>query len=124
VRDHQTWTYVGQAGEILTIRVNADLPAISDQIRNQGGVDTVVTVEDLSGILVQNDDRSSTPHYTDSLIRDLTLPDDGTYQIIVSSWSDRDSGAYTLIIESDLHPTATPEETAESTPRPRRTPTP
>jgi hypothetical protein len=120
--DHQAWTYVGQAGETLTIRVNADLPAISDQIRNDAGLDTVVTVMHLGILLAENDDRSSTPHYTNSLIQSLTLPTDGSYQIIVRSWSDTGIGTYTLVIESDLYPTATPEQTSE--PRPSRTPTP
>jgi WD40 repeat protein len=113
----QVWMYAGQAGDAVTIRVNADLPAVNDQVQNESGLDTYVTIYTPDGtILADNDDRSSDPHYTDSYIESVTLPADGLYQIVVSDLLNANAGGYILVVESSRSdkpaPASTPTPTA------------
>ena len=105
----QVWMYAGHAGEAVTIRVNADLPAVNDQVQNESGLDTYVSFNRLDGtVIADNDDRSSDPHYTDSLIENVTLPADGLYQIVVRDLLDAKEGGYALIIEAGRSATPAP----------------
>ena len=113
----QLWRYEGQAGEVLTIRVNADIPAISNQVSNEDGLDSYVIVYAPDNtFLTENDDRSSDPHYTDSLIEAQVLPTEGEYLIEVRDLHNNQAGGYTLIIESHGVSTATPAITPTATP--------
>jgi hypothetical protein len=113
VGDHQVWLYTGQAGESLTVRVNA--------VPEAGELDSrvVITAPDGRDLNVFN--RGGGSFYdpaqsddiepgviTDSLVENLVLPVDGIYQIIVSGSGYRSGGAYTLMIESRPPEVATP----------------
>jgi hypothetical protein len=124
----QVWTYAGRAGETLTVRVNADVPA------NWGdygeGTPTPMGVFDTQVILTApdgtdlnfgswmparfapsegNDIQPLGPNAsTDSLIEGFVLPEDGTYQIEVSGYRYATGGSYTLIIESQPPGAVTP----------------
>jgi WD40 repeat protein len=119
----QIWTYDGQSGETLTIRVSADHPP-NDADDRTGLLDTLVIVRapDVS-TLAENDD-IRIGNITDSWIEDLELPVDGIYEIEVRSWDNRDGGAYTLTIGSVLPVTPTPTRTPTLTLTPSLTPTP
>jgi hypothetical protein len=115
----ENWSYEGQAGEVLTVRVNADIPWESNQIVNTDGFDPWLLVWSPDGSqLDENFDYGL--YFTDALIENMSLPVDGTYLINIADYVHDSSGAYTLIIESSLHPTATPS--SDSTPS--NTPTP
>lgn len=117
--DYQVWQYAGRAGERLTLRVEADVPA---NWASRGGaatavaagvLDTLVIVTDPDGRDLnvynsgggmvydppQSDDIEAGVN-TNSLLPDLVLPVDGVYQIIVSGSGYRTGGAYTLFVES------------------------
>ena len=100
----QTFTYDGQAGETLTIRVFADNPvntANPTEIRDSELLDTFVTVlQPDRSPLDDNDDIKR--GRTDSLIEDLELSEAGTYQIEVRSSKNRSGGAFTLLIQSSM----------------------
>ena len=89
------WVYAGQAGETLTLQTSANW-------------DTTLTVLGPDGDEIAfNDDDDALPNYN-SRIRDLMLPVDGEYQIIVRSFDNRYGGAYTLQIETDGPTPSTP----------------
>ncbi len=50
--------------------------------------------------LADNDDRSSDPHYTNSLIDRVMLPVSGIYRIEVRDLLNQNAGGYTLVIDS------------------------
>jgi hypothetical protein len=109
IRVWEYWSYEGQAGEVLTLRVNADIPWESNQIVNTDGFDPWLLVwSPDSRQLDENFDRSYDPLHTDALIENMSLPVDGIYLINITDYVHDSGGAYTLIIESNLHPTATP----------------
>ncbi|HEX3053493.1 MAG TPA: protein kinase [Aggregatilineaceae bacterium] len=109
----QIWTYEGRAGEILTIRVNADNPVNGSTDRRPGMLDTLVVVTAPNGmdlnvgdslVFVSYDPATSNDIQegvnTNSLIEGLVLPEDGMYQIEVSGYRYQTGGPYTLVIES------------------------
>ena len=118
IGDVQIWSYEGQAGEQLTIRVEADSPANwatrgGDEPASPGALDTMVilTAPDGSDLNVydqltmlaldppQSQDIEDGVN-TDSLLEGFELPVDGTYTIEVSGYLYQTGGAYTLSIES------------------------
>jgi hypothetical protein len=114
--DYQSWQYAGRAGEMLTVRVEADKPwsACSEseqQSAESGCLDALIIVTNPDGIhlniMFQNgamlspassDDIDA--ETTDSLIEGLLLPVDGTYTLTVSGLGLQSGGAYRLLIES------------------------
>ncbi len=104
IGEAHVWTYTGQAGEVLTIRLVADRPA-GDTDREQRLafrlLDTLLVVRAPDGrLLATNDDVA--PNDTNSMLTDLELPEDGAYVIEVRSWENQNEGTYTLLIESSL----------------------
>jgi hypothetical protein len=69
----QAWTFEGQAGDVVTITMDAtDLAS--------GGLDSYLQLLDPAGeVLIENDDASATT--INAAIADFTLPEDGTYTI-------------------------------------------
>lgn len=119
------WTYAGDEGEVITIRVNAEVPALSDQIRNINGIDTYVGLRTADDTLIaENDDSSSDLHYTDSLIETFTLPANGTYLIEVRDLTYEKGGIYTLVIESSKERNNTGTELPPIISEPTISPTP
>jgi WD40 repeat protein/DNA-binding SARP family transcriptional activator len=120
IGDTQFWTYEGRAGEVLTIRVEADHPANWDTRREgeptpEGGwFDTRLSVTSPDGTILlvgyySNQHNDIDPgKNTNSQVEGLTLPVDGTYFILVSGNLLQTGGAYTLTIESTPPGTATP----------------
>ncbi len=127
VGDGQVWQYEGRAGETLTIRVNADLPANWAGRRDEhmlpaaGVLDTlvIVTAPDGRDLNVYNSgggmvyapaqsDDIEAGALTDSLAESLVLPVAGLYEITISGAGYRTGGAYTMIIESQILEAATP----------------
>jgi hypothetical protein len=136
----EVWEYTGKAGEVVTIRVNADKPANntnSSQRKQQGLLDTYFILRAPDGSELLEIDDINPGRVTDSLLENYTLPADGTYEIEVRGWNNATGGGYTLIIESSgtgtpvpptLTPTASPvvtlTPTATATPTLVATPTP
>jgi hypothetical protein len=101
----EAWHYEGQAGEVLTIRLEADSPAdnTDQQTRKtQGLLDTLLVLSTLDGEVLAEVDDIETSTVTNSAIENFTLPSDATYLIQTRSYNDATAGAYTLIIESSL----------------------
>jgi WD40 repeat protein len=96
-----TWYYQGQAGDILTIRAIADLPARAPGMagRIAHGLDTVIYVYLPDGKLLASNDDIEAGLLTDSYLVALELPQTGIYHIEVRAWSNETSGAYTLILK-------------------------
>ena len=107
------WQYEGQAGETLTIRLNADRPANHAYSSMRFKFDLLDTVLAIIApgrrTLAQNDDTIG-GLITNSLIEGLVLPVDGTYRIEARGWENT-AGRYTLVIQSTL-----PEETPTPAP--------
>ncbi|MDZ4765591.1 MAG: hypothetical protein SGI73_13655, partial [Chloroflexota bacterium] len=97
------WTFEGRAGEVITIRVNADAPA-NDAEDRAGLFETLVRIYTPDGELLAEADDLQAGVITDSELHELTLPVDGTYRIEVLGWDNRTGGAYTLTIKSDAAP--------------------
>ena len=77
---HQTWTFEGAAGQNITVAVSST------------EFDTYVQlVSPDETVLSENDDVSD--FETDSLIS-TTLPDDGEYRVIVTSYAPGETGNY------------------------------
>jgi hypothetical protein len=111
------WIYDGRAGEVLTLRMQADnpiaekwdclpcgVPAMAYEEKFAAGfLDTILTVTAPDGsLLALADDAPSQPDLpgSDSLIEAVYLPADGQYRIEAGSLLDDLSGGYTLTIES------------------------
>lgn len=96
----QIWEYLGEAGEVLSLQVNADIPASTnaEATRIPNGLDTLIIVRDSNGNVIAENDDIESGIITNSFIDNLTLPNDGIYEIEVRSWDDRSGGAYTLIV--------------------------
>jgi Tol biopolymer transport system component len=77
----QTWTYNGQAGEVLTLTTQANW-------------DTTLSLRLNGQQIAYNDDYSGLT----SRIQH-TLPTTGTYEIVVAGYSSSSGGAYTLRVE-------------------------
>lgn len=95
------WHYEGRAGEVLDVRLLADRPADNtdqEQRVQYNLLDTLLVVRDPEGaLLAANDDM--TRHMTNSQLRGLALPTDGTYTIEARAWASTTGGGYTLVIE-------------------------
>ncbi len=95
------WLYEGRAGEVLDILLLADRPADNtsrEQRVQHNLLDTLLAVRGPDGtLLAANDDM--THHMTNSELRGIKLPADGTYTIEVRSWGSATGGGYTLVIE-------------------------
>ena len=109
------WTYDGQAGEVLSLHVQADKPVTEwvpyEERLAQGYLDPVLLVIAPDGrLLALADDTPSQQEWVsgDSLAEAVYLPVDGQYRFEVHSWFHDMPGGYTLTIESrrvDVDPT-------------------
>jgi WD40 repeat protein/serine/threonine protein kinase len=121
VGDYQVWQYQGRAGEVLTIRVNADLLTNREERTDSqtefgvGMLDSwiIVTAPDGRDLNVYNSgggmnylpstrDDSISEGMTGLFVDGLVLPVDGTYEITVGSSGSTTWGVYTMIIESQM----------------------
>lgn len=95
------WAYDGQAGELITIRLEADNPAQlnSSQTYNMDGFDTYLIVRVPDGSVIGEFDDTVYGVNTNASVQDLALPQTGVYEIEVRGLDDLSGGAYTLIIE-------------------------
>lgn len=98
---YEQWLYDAQAGDVLSIHVNADIPAQSSETigRVANGLDTVVYVYLPGGKLLASNDDIEDGLITDSRINSLELPESGTYRIEVHAYNNESAGEYTLNIE-------------------------
>jgi hypothetical protein len=104
--DTQLWPYEGRAGEVLTIRVEADHPANwatrsqTEPTPEGGWFDTRLSVTSpegtilLGGFYSKEHNDIDPGQNTNSQIEGLTLPVDGTYFILVSGYLFQTGGAY------------------------------
>jgi len=103
--DFDIWLYQGQAGETLTIHLNADNPTdlftpLAERLA-LGQLDTILFVIGPDGrLLALSDDIES--GNTNSLVENLVLPADGIYRLEARSYGERTTGAYSLLIDSVL----------------------
>jgi hypothetical protein len=88
------------AGDLLSVEVISN--AIDQRISNT--IDATVTLRDATGAILDyysdtafNDDEVETP---DSWLFDVPVPDDGTYFIVVDTFSGLDTGDYELFVTS------------------------
>lgn len=85
----------------------------ADAIRVRDGFDSLLIVHNPDGSELAMNDDIENGIQTNSLIENLVLSEDGTYEIEVRSGGDLSGGSYTLMIESDrVGTTATPTLTA------------
>lgn len=102
VGEAHVWLYEGRADEVLDLWMMADRPAgQTDQAQRAAFnlMDTLLVIRAPDGsLLAANDDLGAT---TDSMLRDVTLPEDGTYRIEARTWSNQTGGWYTLVLETD-----------------------
>lgn len=97
--DSAFWTYSGVAGEVITIRVEADQP--SNNIGDRTGtLDTMLRVYAPDGSLLAEEDDIVNGNITDSELVDLVLPYTGVYYIQVGSYNGETRGSFTLILET------------------------
>jgi WD40 repeat protein/class 3 adenylate cyclase len=101
------WTYEGQAGELLSLHLQADTPLTGwmefEEREAAGVLDSVLLVVAPDGrLLALADDTPSQQDWEsgDSLIEAVYLPVDGVYRIEAHSMWDDIPGGYTLTIES------------------------
>ncbi len=89
------WTFTGQRGDVVTIRITAQ----------DGAFDTTLRLLNAAGQeIAYNDDSGGS---LNSLIQNFTLPADGEYTIRVGSFGGYGGGPYTLTLESGAGGTAT-----------------
>ncbi|MGB0385473.1 MAG: tetratricopeptide repeat protein, partial [Ardenticatenaceae bacterium] len=105
----EIWTYEGKAGEVLTIRAEADKPANNAEDRT-GLLDILLIVYAPDGTIIAKADDIQPGVVTDAVIEGLELPTDGTYKLEVLGLES--SGAYTLILQAD---SATSPDTTPTT---------
>jgi hypothetical protein len=96
------WLYDGRAGEVLDLWLMADRPAGQASQAQRAAFDLmdpmlVVRAPDGS-LLAANDDMGAS---TDSLLRGVALPGDGTYRIEARTWGNQTGGWYTLVLTTD-----------------------
>ncbi|MBL8165773.1 MAG: TIR domain-containing protein [Anaerolineae bacterium] len=106
------YTFVGRAGDVITVNALADQPANgeTDQVAQveQGLLDINLTLFDANGFLVAENDNVA-DGLTDALIAPLVLPADGVYTVQINNINNTEvGGPYTLLIEPGVVPTATP----------------
>jgi WD40 repeat protein/tetratricopeptide (TPR) repeat protein len=90
VSDGVVWTFEGQEGQIVSVAMNED----------DMGLDTWLTIVGPDGTVVRTDDDSGDGiGGTNSLIRNLVLPEDGLYTILPVGYSR--TGAYTLLLTEE-----------------------
>lgn len=91
----------GQGGQTVSIEVIADRPAgVGRYIeRDSDGFDTYLTLISPSGSVVAENDDIDRGFVTNSRITNVTLPENGVYRVVVSSWQNRSGGSYTLSID-------------------------
>ncbi|MFN8372307.1 MAG: protein kinase [Anaerolineae bacterium] len=98
--DREAWRYEGQAGEVVTITLNADRPANNFSLEERESrdlLDTLLVVRAPDGtVLAENDDIAE--GVTDSRVENITLPADGTYIIEARSYGNEMDGPYRLVI--------------------------
>ncbi|MGB0383827.1 MAG: tetratricopeptide repeat protein [Ardenticatenaceae bacterium] len=112
--DSEIWTYQGQAGDILTIKAEADKPANEAEDRT-GLLDMLLIVYAPDGTIIAKADDIQPSTVTDAVIEGLQLPTHGTYKIEVLGLEKQGSGAYTLTLQAanatpaDPTPTINPD---------------
>jgi tetratricopeptide (TPR) repeat protein len=120
----EAWTYRGQAGELVVIRVEAENPAPGDTSTEErlerGLFDAIVLVYGPDGALLAQADIDSTLPQNEAEWNnprlELTLLVDGMYRIEVRGYADQSAGAYSLVIERGTDgATGTPSATATAT---------
>ena len=93
------WEYTGTAGEAISVFAAADLPANHFSIAQQlsfGLLDIRVTIYSPSGDLMAENDDMEAGALSDALIESISLPEDGTYLVQVSSYGGQTGGGYRL----------------------------
>ena len=104
--EYDVWTYQGEAGEVLSLHMQADRPVTGpinlEEEFAAGVMDTILIVFAPDGsLLAQADDVPGWEgQRTDSLIEAVYLPVDGEYRIEAQSYADASAGGYTLTVES------------------------
>lgn len=102
-----TWTLDVRAGDVVTIRVQADQPASAvrgiERRQILGLLDTVLTLVSPSNVIIATNDDGADGDSNSALVN-ITMPEDGTYRIEVGSLDDATSGSYTLTIEQEVVP--------------------
>ncbi|MFN8371333.1 MAG: pre-peptidase C-terminal domain-containing protein [Anaerolineae bacterium] len=86
-QNQQSWTFEGEEGDVITISLESD------------DFNTYVEIYTEDGELLESDNNGGDG--SNSLISELELPQDTTYTIVVSSFRNEGSGAYTLTLEQD-----------------------
>ena len=96
------WTYEGQAGDILTIKAEADNPANDayPQKRREAGLLDMMLIVSFNGTILAKANNIQPGMMTDSMIEGLQLPTDGTYKIEVFGLKKEGRGAYTLTLQA------------------------
>jgi hypothetical protein len=99
----ETWVYLGQAGETLTLRVEAENPinGPKNDAYPVGVLDPIIVVTGPDGAVLAVADDIQPNVNTDAVIENLILPSTGDYQIEISSFAGQSSGSYRLIIETN-----------------------
>lgn len=106
------YTFFGRAGDVITVRAQANQPANSetDQVAQvqQGLLDINLTLFNASGFLVAENDNIA-DGLTDAQIGPLALPSDGLYTMQINNINNPEvGGPYTLLVEPGILPTPTP----------------
>ena len=114
INKSEIWTYEGQAGNILTIKAEADNPAndADTEERSQAGLlDMMLIVYAPDGSILAKADDIQPGIVTDAVIEGLALPTAGTYKIEVLGLEKEGSGAYTLTLQAGNGTSAEPTPT-------------
>lgn len=101
IGSYDTWLYEAQAGDVITIRVQANHPAQTPLMAQRAahGLDTIVYVYLPNGKLLASNDDIQNGLFTDSHLIALELPETGSYIIEVHAWDNESDGLYTLTLE-------------------------
>jgi hypothetical protein len=101
----QIWTYSGQEGEVLAVKVSADRPAnqaYEQEQQERELLDTFLIVHSPTGEVLTTTNDIAFGYGTDSQLDLLVLPEEGPYRFEVRSWQDRTGGRYTLTLSATL----------------------
>ena len=90
--EQDVYSFVGRQGDLMNIQTMSEA-IVRDGIQNPDYVDTILQVYDSHGNVIATSDDQFEPH--DSSIVDLTLPANGTYYVVVSSFVHDDDPSYT-----------------------------
>lgn len=93
------YQFEGQAGQRLDLHLNSR------------GFDTVLALEGAEGFVVRNDDDATAGEQTLNSRVVATLPEAGTYRILVTSYGTGETGAYTLTTALNRSGAADTEQT-------------